>query len=604
MHAAAFRGLDTIIGLINQRDSIKEPLVVLLRFLYGSSPTKLSTLITKRIPKRVEDPAAYIAFAHDLLRNHTFMSGNVHYPIPRIMSKKGAELPPVNLAAIALVESRIVPDLIHMAFRAVEPRANIVQAAAEEGDGEFQFLPKENTSTAPVRGTTDQGGEVMSWEVRQAALALLVDAWIHFTSIVEEDMAPGTPKRILTAVRHCARDSQLQVVMFATSCLENLLSHFCASSNAHTSHVYKAIIFTLIETGQGRGNTNARIVRDHVCDMVAGIMVQEGMQRAPIGVLLDPIVRQVTSETGMPLDQPEFRLFMSLSSHQRLEVGSALPLCDLMARTVLHDNSLHAQLAAHVIASVARYQGHKAGIREYLHRFCKVALSAFMRLEARHMEVVPTLRATMQKKEVEARLLQGLQNSPSRLTNAQARRFEGMLDTSVPNKWEMRQCCITIALTRLIKVETAIVGDLSDGAVGPNARLIGICHTLLPLLTKARKQLRSFSENTSKAHIMLARLKDMCSEHISATGVFGMSDGAAESSPMFPDSPIMRAKRYEEEALEVASDFKLTRRSKAETAITLESSSGVVQVVKDVTDSKADIPIKLKLPENAVESQK
>ena len=96
---------------------------------------------------------------------------------------------------------------------------------------------------------------------------------------------------------------------------------------------------------------------------------------------------------------------------------------------------------------------------------------------------------------------------------------------------------------------------------------------------------------------MLARLKDMCSEHISATGVFGMSDGAAESSPMFPDSPIMRAKRYEEEALEVASDFKLTRRSKAETAITLESSSGVVQVVKDVTDSKADIPIKLKLPE-------
>ena len=76
-----------------------------------------------------------------------------------------------------------------------------------------------------------------------------------------------------------------------------------------------------------------------------------------------------------------------------------------------------------------------------------------------------------------------------------------------------------------------------------------------------------------------------------------MSDGAAESSPMFPDSPIMRAKRYEEEALEVASDFKLTRRSKAETAITLESSSGVVQVVKDVTDSKADIPIKLKLPE-------
>ena len=60
----------------------------------------------------------------------------------------------------------------------------------------------------------------------------------------------------------------------------------------------------------------------------------------------------------------------------------------------------------------------------------------------------------MQKKEVEARLLQGLQNLPSRLTNAQARRFEGMLDTSVPNKWEMRQCCITIALTRLIKVDS------------------------------------------------------------------------------------------------------------------------------------------------------
>ena len=149
--------------------------------------------------------------------------------------------------------------------------------------------------------------------------------------------------------------------MFAMSCLENLLSHFCASSNAHTHHTSTKPLFTLIETGQGRGNTNARIVSsDRVCDMVAGIMVQEGMQRAPIGVLLDPIVRQVTSETGMPLDQFEFRLFMSLSSHQSLKSASHY-LYDLMARTVLHDNSLHAQLAAHVIASVARHQGHKAG---------------------------------------------------------------------------------------------------------------------------------------------------------------------------------------------------------------------------------------------------
>ena len=61
----------------------------------------------------------------------------------------------------------------------------------------------------------------------------------------------------------------------------------------------------------------------------------------------------------MPLDQPEFRLFLALSSHQRLKVQSALPLCDLMARTILHDNSLHAQLASLVIAAVARHQGYK-----------------------------------------------------------------------------------------------------------------------------------------------------------------------------------------------------------------------------------------------------
>ena len=200
------------------------------------------------------------------------MSEKGQYPVKRIAAKNGAEHPPLHLVPLPLAGSRIIPDLVHMAFRAVEPRAHIVQAAAGETEGEFQFLPEdERNNGASSDSNAQEGPGKMSWEVRQAALALLVDVWIRFTHIVEEDMAPGTPKRILTAVRHCARDSELQVVMFSTACLENLLSHFSCSSNAYTSHVYKALIFTLIETGQGRGNINARIVRDHVCDMVASI---------------------------------------------------------------------------------------------------------------------------------------------------------------------------------------------------------------------------------------------------------------------------------------------------------------------------------------------
>ena len=76
-----------------------------------------------------------------------------------------------------------------------------------------------------------------------------------------------------------------------------------------------------------------QIVRDHVC--IAGIMVQGRQPAVSIGVCLIP---------GMPLDQPEFRLFVSLSSRKMKSYSH--PTSMPHGQAVLHI-SLHFE--AHVV---------------------------------------------------------------------------------------------------------------------------------------------------------------------------------------------------------------------------------------------------------------
>ena len=154
--------------------------------------------------------------------------------------------------------------------------------------------------------------------------------------------------------------------------------------------------------------------------------------------------------------------------------------------------------------------------------------------------------------------LQGLQNT-SRLTNAQARRFEEW--TSVPNKWEMRQYYTALLVSFQVgTMMTPTSTNKSSSSCGP-----------------FRAQARRISSQGQAIYGNICWLTKF-DWHVRLNESVKCSRLANRQSNM---------KRGE--TLEVASDFKLTRRSKAEASYYSLSR----QVVVERDRLKRDILIRL-----------
>ena len=133
-------------------------------------------------------------------------------------------------------------------------------------------------------------------EVRQSAMHLMVELWTQMSEAVEK--IKDLPNTLLTLLKKGARDSNLAVQVTALTCLFTLLDYFASSSESFAPYVYKTLIFSLIE------NHSNEVVRDFIMINMGNAL--ENMDQVPVGVMVEPVVKQVALKGYSNQDFPTF----------------------------------------------------------------------------------------------------------------------------------------------------------------------------------------------------------------------------------------------------------------------------------------------------------
>lgn len=218
-------------------------------------------------------------------------------------------------------------------------------------------------------------------EVRQSAMALMVEMWTLFPEAIESD--PKMPNALLGLLKKGGRDANMSVQINALTSLFRLLDYFAASGVSYAPYVYKAIIFSLIE------NHANESVRDFIMVNLASALAS--MDQVPVGVLIEPLVKQ-TALKGY--SNHDFPTFCVLAKHPRLSVRHGLILSDLLGKIALNDPIYGRVATLPLLIVINRFPGDPAVV-EYVERYAKVALSMLMHVEtkdlvARRKNVDPT----------------------------------------------------------------------------------------------------------------------------------------------------------------------------------------------------------------------
>ena len=252
--------------------------------------------------------------------------------------------------------------------------------AAITKSGLVEFLLAKSLAACQPGGHSD---------LRQTALLCLTEVWCAFPQSVMEGRQ-GQGEQIVDALKRGARDTSLglQIASIANlfHLLETTVNDPINPKNHHAPRVYKTLIFLLME------NHSNEIVREFLVtnlstslEPIPDLRVNPDgssnkMMTIPVGVLIDPLVKQASAHG---YNNHDFELFAVLANHSRLTVDQSMPLCDLLGKISLND-PLFGRSATKPLGTLMRRFGDQSRMHEFVERFAKVSLSTFMHVETKH----------------------------------------------------------------------------------------------------------------------------------------------------------------------------------------------------------------------------
>ena len=219
-----------------------------------------------------------------------------------------------------------------------------------------------------VKTHADKG---VNKEVRQAAMHLMIELWSQLPEGIEG--IPDLPNYLLGLLKKGARDSNLSVQITSLTGLFMLLDYFAGTNVSYAPYVYKTLIFSLIE------NHSNEVVRDYI--MINLGTALETMDQVPVGVMVEPVVKQISLKG---YSNQDFPTFVTLAKHPRLSVRHGLMLMDLLGKIALND-PIYGRVATLPLLIVLNRFPSEAPVSEYVERYAKVALSMLMHVETKDL---------------------------------------------------------------------------------------------------------------------------------------------------------------------------------------------------------------------------
>jgi len=205
----------------------------------------------------------------------------------------------------------------------------------------------------------------MSTLCRQTAIGLLSQLWVSFPTDLEA--SAEIPKAILVAINKGIRETDdLSLRLFSVAVLFHLMEKFADQHRTYAPHVYKTIIFALIEFHA------LEPMRDFIVANLSAALTS--LPFAPVGVLVVPLVKQISLHGFTNLDLDFMKL---LSHHQTLDVKDAMRLMDMCAKVALNDTIFSRAATEPLLCLIKRFSLNKSVVRF----LSKVAQSAVYLLD-------------------------------------------------------------------------------------------------------------------------------------------------------------------------------------------------------------------------------
>ena len=212
-------------------------------------------------------------------------------------------------------------------------------------------------------------------DVRLAAISLLCDLWSRFPAKIEEN--EETTENILTALKRAARDKshnlRVSVTQFAsTARLFLLLDQFSEDRDSYAPIVYKSLTFSLVE------NYPVESMREFM--LTNFILTFKKNPAIPIGILLDPLLKQMQVSDINTVNVSDFDFFMMIAKHSRLNIKNAIQVLDLLGKFYLSSPGFGRASGIPFVIICTRFID-AVPLQEYLFRFCKYSLKLVVDFE-------------------------------------------------------------------------------------------------------------------------------------------------------------------------------------------------------------------------------
>jgi hypothetical protein len=166
-----------------------------------------------------------------------------------------------------------------------------------------------------------------TFDVRVSALNFMVDLWLAFPTRLEEK--DEIASAVLSALKRGSRERHRLIQHFALSKLFHMLEVFTLDRNPYAPILYKTLTFSLVE------NYHDSTIRELL--MQNFTVTFDRNQSMPVGILVEPLVRQlqVSPDAGFNIFDVDF--FISVAKHPRLTVKLAVMILDVLGKTYIND---------------------------------------------------------------------------------------------------------------------------------------------------------------------------------------------------------------------------------------------------------------------------
>lgn len=150
------------------------------------------------------------------------------------------------------------------------------------------------------------------------------------------------------------------------------MDQFTNERDAYAPLIYKILTFSLVE------NYSIPPIREFFLVNFTSSLKQN--PNIPLGILLDPLLKQMQVTDSSEINLPDFDFFQTIAKHPKLNVKNAIQVLDWLGKVYLSSTGFGQAAGIPFVIISSRFI-ETSPLQEYLYRYCKYGLKLAMDVE-------------------------------------------------------------------------------------------------------------------------------------------------------------------------------------------------------------------------------